>query len=428
MWYLDPEEAPKQVRSIADSTARINIWEGSVRSGKTVAANLRWLEYALNRRDGDLLMVGKTERTLKRNVLDNFKQFLTTRRYDINRGDGEVFFCGRKIHIVGANDERATDKIQGSTYAGAYVDEISLVPESFFSMLLSRLSAKGAKLFGTTNPDSPYHWLKTDYLDRAGELNIRSWKFRLEDNPFLDPDYVENLKREYTGLWHRRYIEGMWVLAAGAIYDMFDEEAHVTDLEGRAIEQAGRWIVDCDYGTSNPCTWSLKAIWHEGGKPRVHTVAEYYWDSEIEGRQKTDTEYADDMEAWLNEWRQKVASHDGPGAPVGNPRIYVDPSAASFINELKGRGLSVRPADNAVIDGIRFVASMLTEGRYTIAPRCEQTPKSYASYVWDETAQKRGEDKPLKEHDHCCDRDRYGLYTELQKRQSSAGKTATAYL
>jgi hypothetical protein len=50
---------------------------------------------------------------------------------------------------------------QGGQSSRLICDEISLMPQSFFQMLLSRMSPEGARLYGTTNPDSPYHWLKT---------------------------------------------------------------------------------------------------------------------------------------------------------------------------------------------------------------------------------------------------------------------------
>src|SRR5690606_4293976 len=137
---------------------------------------------------------------------------------------------------------------RGMTLAGAYGDEVTLWPESFFTMLLSRLSVPGAQFFGTTNPDSPGHWLKKRYLDRADELSLRRFRFTLADNPALDPAYVEALKREYTGLWYRRYILGEWVAAEGAIYDMFDPDRHVA----RELPEILHWWVGVDYGTTNP--------------------------------------------------------------------------------------------------------------------------------------------------------------------------------
>ena len=88
----------------------------------------------------------QTLQTLKRNCLmllqelvgeDNFKYSLSTK-------EGRLF--GRKILLEGANDAKSENKIRGMTLGGAYCDELTLFPKDFFSMLLSRLSVKGAKL------------------------------------------------------------------------------------------------------------------------------------------------------------------------------------------------------------------------------------------------------------------------------------------
>lgn len=402
----------KQRTSICDSTARLNIWHGAVRSSKTVAANLRWLRYVAQaiKSDvpGDLLMFGKTERTLKRNILDPIAEFLGTGTFSYNRGEGEISIWGRKIHIVGANDERAEGKIRGGTYLGAYGDELTLIPESFFKMLLSRLSLPGAMLFGTTNPDGPYHWLRAQYLEAEG-LNLRQFHFTLEDNPHLPVEYIEQLKKEYSGLWYKRFILGLWVQAAGAIYDMWGDE-NVTQLQA---PESAAYVVDIDYGTANPCTFSLKRVWRDGEVMRVHTEREYWHDGRESGRQKTDAEYVDDLVQFVQ------------GVP-GKPPVYVDPSALSFIVAGKKRGLRMTEAVNDVLDGVRFVGSMVAARTYTVDPSCTHTIRNYQSYVWDEKAQARGEDRPLKEHDHACDRDRYGIYTHLGgQRQTKGGVQVT---
>lgn len=74
-------------------------------------------------------------------------------------------------------------------------------------MLLSRLSENGAKLFATTNPDSPAHWVKRDYLDNP-RIDLLSIKFTLDDNVFLPKKYVESLKSEFCGVFYDRFILG----------------------------------------------------------------------------------------------------------------------------------------------------------------------------------------------------------------------------
>jgi len=382
----------KQARSILESTARINIWEGAVRSGKTVASMIRWLDYLLTGPPGELLMIGKTERTLKRNILDPIADLVGEREYKYSQGSGEAVIMGRRIYVAGANDERAEGKIRGLTLAGAYGDEITLWPESFWTMLLSRLSVRGAKVFGTTNPEGPYHWLKVGYLDRSEELNLRKWHFDLDDNPHLDPDYVSALKREYTGLWYKRYILGLWCMAEGVVYDMFDESRHVVDTLPANLDG---WMVGVDYGTTNPCAFLL--IGRQGR--RRYVAREYYWDSRATGRQKTDAQYAEDMVEWL------------AGTPVSG--IYVDPSAASLIAELRSKRLPVVQAKNDVLPGIQTVSKLLSHDELLIHRNCSNLVKEFASYVWDTKAQKRGEDAPLKENDHCCDALRYPLFTTI---------------
>lgn len=390
--------------TIKHSHKRQNIWEGSVRSSKTISSIVRWIAYVKSAPEGGiLLMIGKTQKTLQRNILDVIIEMVGSKNARFNRGTGEFTLFNKKIDTIGASDERAQEKIRGVTCAGAYGDEVSLWPESFYTMLLSRLSVRGAKFFGTTNPDSPYHWLKANYIDRAKELGINVFHFTLDDNLNLDPDYVESLKREYTGLWYKRYILGLWVLADGTVYDMWDDDHHSLNvaeiLKPRDNQQFQRYFTSADYGTNNPCTFGLYG--YDGGKPPIYLVKEYYYDSSKKGRQKTDGEYAKDFLDFLGGIR-----------PVAN---YVDPSAASFILELQRKGLHVLPADNDVLNGIRFVSNMLHNNLYFVDKSCTETRKEFAGYVWDAKAQKAGEDKPMKQHDHAMDRDRYGLYTHCKR-------------
>lgn len=383
----------KQLDVIANSTARMNILDGSVRSGKTIASLVAWIMFVSEASPGELLMVGKTERTLKRNILDVLEQMVGPRYFRYNLGAGEATLFGRRIYLVGANDLRSEGKIRGLTLAGAYGDEITLWPESFFTMLLSRLSVPGARFIGTTNPDSPYHWLMQHYLRRASELDLKRWHFRLEDNPNLDPKYVEALKREYTGLWYKRYIQGLWVQAEGAVYDMWDENIHVVDTLPSYFD---RYYVGVDYGTNNPTVFLLVGKYQD----KFYVIDEYYWDSSSKGRQKTDVEYSKDLQEFIRNY----PSING---------IIVDPSATSFIVQLRrDRVGPIYQANNEVLDGIREVSILLSQKRlFVYGQKCPNLCREFTTYVWDARAQKRGEDKPLKQYDHALDALRYVIMT-----------------
>ncbi len=389
----------KQIKVLKEASSRWNILSGAVRSGKTFASYFL-LPYRVKHLKGNCMLIGKTERTLSRNVIDPLRELYGESRISNIYGDGLIDIFGRRFYVVGANDERAVTKIQGIGLVYAMGDEITTWPESFFQMLKSRLDKPGAVFDGTCNPESPFHWLK-EFLDSKG-LDIYHQHFTIDDNPFLDPAFVENLKAEYTGVWYRRYIEGQWVMAEGVVYDMFDANKHVIDCP-REHEEYG---VAIDYATASVMTFGLYGV----SNGVVYLLKEYYWDASKQGRQKTDSQFADDFEGFIDGY---------------NPRaIYIDPSAASFKLELRRRGYSqARPAKNDVIDGIRLTASYLNKGRFFIDKSCKDTIKEFTSYVWDSKAQAKGQDQPLKQNDHAMDRNRYYLYSKFGVQQLRAVKS-----
>jgi len=375
----------KQLDVMANCTANVNILEGSVRSGKTISSILSFItslsEYP---KDSNILLAGKTTTSLFRNIIKPLEEIVgkTYTKFKLGVGEGTIF--GRSFYAVGANDERAYTKIQGLTLSLAYGDEVAIWPESFFKMLLSRLSDVGARFIGTTNPEGPYHWLKVEYLDREAELDLKSWHFNLEDNLNLPKSYVENLKKLYTGLWFKRYILGLWVLAEGTVYDMFNEDFHVIDVPLDIWDKCLSKYVSIDYGTTNPCVFHLWGI-NEGKR---YLKKEYYYDSKVAGRQKTDKEFVNDLKTFLYGERVKY--------------VIVDPSAASFKTELRENGFNVIDAINDVLDGIRETAKEITERLIIIDKSCKNTIMEFGGYVWDVKACMRGDEKPLKQSDHCC--------------------------
>lgn len=406
----------KQKEAVRLATARGNLWEGAVRSSKTVSSIMVWLKYVRTGPPGPLLMVGKTERTLKRNVIDPIIEMVGVKRCDYKVGAGEVILFGRRIYVAGANDERAADKIKGLTLAGAYCDEVTTYPESFFQMLGTRLSVEGAQWFGTTNPEGPNHWLKKKYLDRArlhldhdgsivtstdpAAIDVHRFSFSLDDNPYLPAAYVANLKREYQGLFYRRYVLGEWCLAEGVVYDMWDEQRHVVDI----LPAMRRWMcVGVDYGTVNPFAALLVGV---GTDDRLYVASEYRHDSRTARRQLTDAQYSRAMQDWLGTHRHA----DGVG--VDPEWIFVDPSAASFMTQLWSDGVTgVAKADNDVKDGIRSVGVALGSGLVSVHRSCAGLVRELPGYAWDDKATEKGEDKPMKINDHSVDALRYALHT-----------------
>lgn len=384
----------KQAISLRDSNAKINIWEGSVRSGKTYVSVWRFLKELSYGPEGEYCIISRTYDSFKRNILPQITSKIgTDAKY--YSGKREMNIWGKRIHIVGADDERSESKIRGASFSGAYVDEISIIPRSVWYMLISRCTMHGARIFGTTNPDSPYHWLKTDFLDNNPD--VKSWQFNLDDNPELTDEERDYLRRQYKGLWYQRFVEGKWVQAEGAIYDMFDPSLHVIDFPPGMASDG--YLCGIDYGTTNPCAFVLVGI-NRSKFPNMWVEDIYYFDSKLKQRQKTDSEYAADLEKFL----------------IGrSPRaIYIDPSAASFKLELSRHGVqNLYDAENEVIDGIRLVSNYLNNGTLKICRNCDHLIKEFQSYVWDPKSHKTGLDRPLKESDHLLDGLRYIIFSHF---------------
>ncbi|ATL86684.1 PBSX family phage terminase large subunit [Streptomyces malaysiensis subsp. malaysiensis] len=388
----------KQLRSIGQATRRINLWHGSVRSGKTIASLLAFVIAAAGAGPSGLIIIcGRSLQTIERNVLEPLQDhalFGPLARHVVHtRGATTATILGRTVHLIGAADARAEGRLRGLTAQLAYVDEATLLPEGFWTQLLARLSVPGARLYATTNPDSPRHWLKTGYIDRAAELNLRAWHFKLADNPSLSPEYVADLAAEYVGLWRRRMIDGAWVVAEGAIYDMWDEGRHVVDQ----LPDMRRYWLGCDYGTTNPFSAILLG---EGVDDRLYVAAEWRHDSRATHRSMTDAQYSAAVRKWL----------DGLG--IVPEWTFVDPSAASFSTQLwQGGHPGLARASNEVADGIRSVSSLLAAGRLLVHESCEGLLNELPGYSWDPKATERGEDSPLKVDDHSVDALRYVVHS-----------------
>lgn len=374
------------------------ICHGSIRSGKTIAMIDSFITWSLAKhKHQNFIIAGKSMGALKRNVLEPMFQILTAKGIDYHyhrSGDPYISIGTNIYYLFGANNESSQDTLQGLTAAGALADEAALFPRSFVDQMIGRCSAEtgtqGAKVFLNCNPAGPYHWFKKEFIDKAEEKNIYVLHFMMDDNLSLSERVKDRFRRMFSGVFYQRYILGLWVMAEGIIYDMFNRKQHVVKTVERRYSN---YYVSIDYGTQNPTTFGLwglcDGIWYK--------VKEYHFEGR-KGKQKTDTEYSEDLKKFLN------------GIPAV---IIVDPSAASFIAQLKKDGFRVRKAINDVLDGIRNVATALSEEMIKFNDCCIETFKEFDSYVWDEKAADRGEDKPLKKNDHHMDGDRYFVHTIL---------------
>lgn len=353
---------------------RINLLEGSVSSGKTWISLVLWAFWVGTMpRDKLYLMCAKSITTLKRNCLMLLEELVGSNNftYSINAKEGNLF--GRTVLLEGANDARSESKIRGLSLQGTYCDELTQFPEDFFTMLLSRLRIPGAKLIATTNPDRPTHWLKTKYIDRKNELNFLDMKFLIDDNTTLDPDYVRDVKKEYTGVFYERFIKGDWVAAEGAIYKDFADAPKKYTFDA-APDDIAFCTLGMDFG-GNGSAHAIVCTGYSRGLQKIVVVDEYYRKEVI-----SPVQLERDTVDFVGRCKSKYKITD----------MYCDSAEQVLIKGIKGAlarekiPINVHNArKGAIIDRIRFTCLMMAAGRFFITKNCKHLAEAFSGAVWD---------------------------------------------
>ena len=379
------------------------IADGAVRSGKTLLMSFSYVLWSMETFNySQFGMAGKTIGSFRRNVLAGLKIVLRLRGYQVvdRRSDNMLIIRKGKVenyyYIFGGKDERSQDLVQGFTAAGFFFDEVALQPESFVNQAIARCSEEGAKLWFNCNPDGPFHWFKIDWIDKLLERNAYRIQFLLDDNPSLSERVKDRYKRMFAGVFFERYILGLWVLAEGVIYSMFRKHMIINKVPS-TVKIIKKWI-GIDYGQANATVFLLCGL---GDDNKLYILDEYYHAGKTDQIQKSPSKYADDYMKWL-------IKNGVEGMPVNREYSFIDPSALGFMLELHARGeRKVRKADNTVLKGIELLSSIIDNDMLRVLAHCKNTIMEFGAYRWDNKAQEKGEDKPIKENDHAMDALRY---------------------
>ena len=399
--------SPKQNEYIRNANHRWNLKVGAARSGKsfadiayTIPARIR----AGHNMDGLTLIIGVSRDTIERNVLEPMREIYTDRLVGEINNRNVAIICGEPVYCLGAEKVSQVAKIQGASVKYCYGDEIAKWNKEVFSMLKSRLDKPYSKFDGSCNPEFPGHWLK-EFVDQD-DIDKYVQTYTIFDNPFLTKEFVDNLCKEYAGtVYYRRLILGEWAKAEGLIYPMY--ESVFAEMPGPAEKR----VLSIDYGTMN----AFAALLWEYCRGVWYCTREYYYSGRDTGIQKTDQEYCDDLERWLNDI-------EGPGYnQYTKLKTIVDPSAASFITLLWRRGkYNVIQADNAVSDGIRETARSIQNGKIKVSNACKNWRDEVQGYVWEDTDTA---ERPVKINDHAMDATRYFVKT-----MDIANQTTSEYI
>ena len=382
------------------------ICDGSVRSGKTVSMILGFVHWAMRFFDGkNFGICGKTISSTERNIilpLLNMPDITDYYSLQYIRGENKRIIIRSGSHtntffIFGGKDESSYTLVQGITLSGVLFDEVALMPKSFVDQAVARtLSEPEARYWFNCNPESAEHWFYKEWICNTRQKKALHLHFTMQDNPILSPEQIADAERLYTGVFYNRYIKGLWCVAEGLIYPMFDKAVHVTHHP--ELQPGGDYYISCDYGTLNPTSAGLWYLQPDGHAIRLR---EYYYDGRKTKTPRTDEEHYAALKQLAGDVAGKVRA------------VIVDPSAASFIECIRRHGLfRVWQADNSVLNGIRDTSSLLQMQYLHICDNCTDIILEFSLYRWDESA---AEDRPIKENDHAMDDMRYFVRTAMTR-------------
>ena len=397
---------PKQIevlKTVRNRPWHILINHGAVRTGKTVLDNdlflmalmrVRKLADEEGEREPKYILAGVSSKTITNNVLSELRN-----RYGLNfkfdrQGDFTLF--GVKVVLAYTGSISGLGRIRGMTAYGAYVNEASLAVKEVFAEIVNRCSKPNAQIICDTNPDSPEHWLKKDYIDKAGTekgKDILEFKFELDDNTFLPDDYREHIKNDTpSGMLYDRNINGLWVAGEGMVYPDFDRKTmSISEQEMKELH-FDRIVCGVDWGWEH---WgSIVIVGINDGQDVEHS--NYY----------VIREYAHqhyDINDWVSVAKDIVSE-------FGNVPFYCDSARPEHVARFVNEGLNAINANKSIMPGIETVAKTMKQGRFKIdyehAPRFRE---EIFTYVWNEQT-----GMPNKQMDDTQDAIRYAIYSDLQ--------------
>lgn len=371
------------------------IADGAIRSGKTVSMAFSFVVWAMSTYNRmSFALCGKTIASLRRNVLGTLKNQLRARGYTAKERRGDNLLIVSKgetvnmFYIFGGKDEGSQDLIQGITLAGVLFDEVALMPESFVNQATARCSVAGAKFWFNCNPSSLTHWFYTDWVLRCRERKLIYLHFAMEDNLTLAPETLERYKLQYTGVFYKRYILGMWCVAEGLIYQQFADDEDRYMISRKQVPPLSYIEIGADVG-GNKSNHAYVAAGYTADENKMYVLKA--WSYKATG--VTVTQYRENLIRFADAVCEEYGFVD---------TLWPDCAEAAIVNELDANSrYPVRGSrKEEIIDRIRCADILFSQDRIKIVRgECDDLCAGLREAVWDD----KHDDKPL--DDGTYDRD-----------------------
>ena len=399
----------KQNEYIINATHRWNIKSGAVRSGKSFVDTAYIVPKRIRERaglPGLNVIMGVSKESIERNVLQPMREIYTSDLSGNINNRNVARVCGEDVYCLGAEKVSQVAKIQGASIKYCYGDEIAKWNKEVFQMLKSRLDKTYSCFDGACNPEHPTHWLK-EFIDNV-ELDIYLQKYTIFDNPFLDPEFVKQLCKEYEGtIYYDRLILGLWKRADGSIYKRFADNPEAFRCE--IVDNLSQESEHKQFRKED--ITSIEIGLDFGGNQSGHSfVARGYTDNyrgviALKSRRIMAKDEKEDIDSnRLNElfceFVQEVIDDYSVCVKSGDYVQYCNVESVFWDNaetvlgnsirnavETEFPWIAVKPAKKRPInDRIRCTVKLMGAGRFFITKDCESLQTAFSDAVWDKEA------------------------------------------
>ena len=388
---------------IKNDNPKILICSGAKRAGKTWILIYAFIAHIAKyeNKGYSFILGGTNQASIRRNVLNDLEDILG---YELKlTKDNHFKLFGNKVYVFDGANADSYKKMRGFTSYGAFLNEATTLHDSFVKEAISRCSGEGSRIYMDTNPENPTHTVKTDYVDKDGQLlsngqlNIKAFNFTLYDNTFLNKEYVESIEASTpSGMFYDRDILGVWVASEGVVYTDFNKDKHYIKEADIKNVQFKKYFAGVDFGWEH---FGSMVVIGLGLDDKYYLLKEYAYQHK-------------DIECWVNIAKDIIKEY-------GNINFYCDYARPDYINKLRVNGIRALNGRKEVIEGISTIATLFkTNKLLVLEDNVNLFKKEIYNYVW-----AKGKDEPIKQNDDVLDSLRYAIYTDIKMGGSSFNRT-----
>lgn len=401
---IKPYQPLEKQKEFHKTNARYRLYSGAFRAGKTLSGCIEGLKQSLKYNNNRGVIARQTYPELRDTTRYTFLNEIYIIYPDkavplvesdlvetFNKSENYLRFKNKSEVLFRSLDN--PDKLKSLNLGWFYIDEGSETEADIFKMFKGRLSLSNVGFRGgwvTTNPDTEFHWLYQDFIDKkTRKKNHIAIHANTKQNKYLTDDYLEDVE-EYDEDYYNRFIMGEWGVFEGLIYKSFSPKNILKhkDFDFSIIKD---WYIGMDFGSENPTAIILIGVDNDD---KYYVIDEFY------KRHTGLSDWVKQIEDWKEQYNIK-----------GLMKGWGDPSG--FIKQMQKESIDLRKGVNDVFEGIEAVSRAITSNRFFVLDNCYYVLREIKLYKWRKIQGVITKEQPVKQNDHAMDAIRYVIYSRI---------------